>query len=107
MQSKQEHKKNPFVGPRAFNSSEYDRLHFFGRDHEAEEILTLLLSHQLVLIYAQSGAGKTSIINAKLVPELEKEGFKVLPIARVGFSPFPTNSNKIAIKLQSKFLFDF
>src|SRR5262249_54555890 len=40
--------------------------------------------NQLVLIYAQSGAGKTSLFNAQVAPELEKNGFQVLPLARVG-----------------------
>src|SRR5215204_4986491 len=80
-------KDNPYIGPRPFGRTLYDQLRFFGRNYETEEILTLILSHQLVLIYAQSGAGKTSILNANVIPELEKEGFKVLPIARVGVSP--------------------
>ena len=33
--------------------------------------------------YAQSGAGKTSLINAKLIPMLEAERGEVLPVARV------------------------
>ena len=37
-----------------------------------------------MLFYAQSGAGKTSLISARLIPDLEQEGFKVLPVARVG-----------------------
>src|SRR5215207_1979047 len=79
-------KDNPYIGPRPFGRNLYDTLRFFGRRYETEEILTQILSHQLVLIYAPSGAGKTSILNANVIPELEKEGFKVLPIARVGVS---------------------
>jgi YVTN family beta-propeller protein len=84
-------KENPFVGPRPFGRNPDDQLLFFGRSYETEEILTLILSHQLVLIYAQSGTGKTSILNANVIPELEKEGFRVLPIARVGISPYDTD----------------
>jgi hypothetical protein len=36
------------------------------------------------LIYAQSGAGKTSLFNAQIAPELDKNGFQVLPMTRVG-----------------------
>jgi hypothetical protein len=77
---------SPYVGPRPFGRSREDRERFFGRNHETEEIVTLIFSHQLVLIYAQSGAGKTSILNAAVTPELEKNGFEVLPLSRVGFS---------------------
>ena len=51
---------------------------------EADEIVSLILGHRLILVYAQSGAGKTSIINAKVAPMLEDYGFQVLPSARIG-----------------------
>jgi hypothetical protein len=37
----------------------------------------------MLLLYAQSGAGKTSLLNAGVIPLLEEEGFEVLPLARV------------------------
>jgi SOS-response transcriptional repressor LexA len=72
---------NPYVGPRPFERQDRDL--FFGRDGEASEILYLVFTHRNFLIYAQSGAGKTSLINAALIPMLEEEGFEVLPLARV------------------------
>ena len=78
---------NPFVGPRSFKRDLQDQRIFFGRDDETEEIVSLIFSHQLVLVYAQSGAGKTSIFNAQVIPTLEKNGFDVLPVARVGIGP--------------------
>ena len=77
--------RNPFVGPRPFSQDLEDQKLFFGRNYESEKIISLIYSHKLVLIYAQSGAGKTSLFNAKIVPELQKRGLQVLPIARVGF----------------------
>ena len=53
----------PYIGPRSFNRNLKDQKRFFGRDYETEEIVSLISSHKLVLIYAQSGAGKTSIFN--------------------------------------------
>ena len=52
-------------------------------DNETDEIISLVASHKLSLVDGQSGAGKTSIFNAQIIPRLEKEGFEVLPIARV------------------------
>jgi len=72
---------NPYVGPYPFTKEE--RLLFFGRGSEAEDLLSLVISARLVLFYAQSGAGKTSLLQASLLPDLEKEGFQVLPVARV------------------------
>jgi hypothetical protein len=86
MQSIQREVLSPYVGPRPFGPSGEDRERFFGRNDETQEIVTLILNHQLVLIYAQSGTGKTSILNAAVTPELEKNGFEVLPLTRVGFS---------------------
>ena len=75
----------PYIGPRPFDRDNKDEKRFFGRDYEADEILSLILGHRLVLVYAQSGAGKTSIINAKISPMLEEEyNFQVLPSARIG-----------------------
>ena len=73
---------NPYVGPRPFEERHQDR--FFGRDWEAEELVSLVVAHPAVLLYAQSGAGKTSLINAKLIPRLrDEEGLQVMPVARV------------------------
>jgi hypothetical protein len=73
----------PFVGPRPFRRTEEDRARFFGRDRETEEIVSLILSHSVVLVYAQSGAGKTSLFEAQVAPALGTNGFTVFPLARV------------------------
>jgi WD40 repeat protein len=72
---------SPYVGPRPFER-EHAKL-FFGRNREANELVSLIISHTEVLLYAQSGAGKSSLVNARLIPLLEAEDFDVLPPARV------------------------
>jgi DNA-binding beta-propeller fold protein YncE len=42
-----------------------------------------MIAHREVLLYAQSGAGKTSLLNAGVIPLLIEEGFEMLPVARV------------------------
>jgi WD40 repeat protein len=74
-------KLQPYVGPRPFERG--DQALFFGRDREARDLLSLVVAHEAVLLYAQSGAGKTSLLNAMLIPFLEEKGFQVLPTARV------------------------
>ena len=59
---------NPYVGPRSFERKE--RALFFGREREARDLLALAISKRLVLFYAPSGAGKSSLINARLIPSL-------------------------------------
>jgi hypothetical protein len=72
----------PYIGPRPFEQS--DRDIFFGRTQEANELVSLITAHSVVLLYAQSGAGKTSLVRAGLIPLLEREeSFKVFPPMRV------------------------
>ena len=71
----------PYVGPVPFEAK--DQALFFGRDSESDELMSLAIAHPVLLMYAQSGAGKTSLLNANFVPKLKKEGYEVLPIARV------------------------
>lgn len=85
----------PYIGPRPFERREHNL--FFGRDREVSELLSLIISHRTLLLYAQSGAGKTSLINASLIPHLEEEMFTVLPLARVkGLLPETLKSKEIS-----------
>ncbi|MEW6029055.1 MAG: hypothetical protein AB1554_06170 [Chloroflexota bacterium] len=70
---------NPYVGPRSFQKGEK----LYGRDRERTELVDLLIAERIVLLYSPSGAGKSSLVNAAVVPELEEQGFIVLPTIRV------------------------
>lgn len=85
-----EDRANPYVGPRAFRYGE----RIYGRDREALDLRDLLIAERIVLLYSPSGAGKTSLIRAGLVPEMEKEDFEVLPVMRVGKNPVATARNR-------------
>jgi conflict system STAND superfamily ATPase len=74
---------NPYVGPRAFSAGET----LFGRADETEALISLLLAERIVLVHSQSGAGKTSLLQANLIPRLIAEGFDVLQPARVSHVP--------------------
>ncbi len=78
MSSKQQ---NPYIGPRTFQRNEGHL--FFGREREARDLTALVASERLVLFYAQSGAGKSSIVNTRLIPNLEEKEYEVLPVGRV------------------------
>jgi len=65
--------QNPYKGLYQYSSS--DENSFFGRDQEAEEIIELIKSKQLVTLYGDSGTGKTSLIHAKIFPMLCREYF--------------------------------
>jgi len=76
-------RSNPYVGPRAFREGEK----LYGRKREVSALKDLLIARRIVLLHAPSGAGKTSLIRAALLPELADEGFQALPVARVNFEP--------------------
>lgn len=81
----------PFVGPRPF--TEKESVYFYGRDLESQQLTSLIIAHRIVLFYAQSGAGKTSLLRASVVPALEAKHVVVLPIVRVMANlAKPTNS---------------
>lgn len=74
---------NPFVGPRPFEYDLRERRLFHGRTRDASTLESLIRSHPIVLLYAPSGAGKTSLLNAAVIPDLENAGFRVVPPLRV------------------------
>jgi tetratricopeptide (TPR) repeat protein len=73
--------ENPYVGPQPFERKDADR--FFGREREARNAYSLVAAHRTIVVYAPSGVGKTSLINAALAPTLEDKGFEVLPLGRL------------------------
>jgi len=73
--------RNPYVGPRPFERD--DRAYFFGRAREIRDVVSLVIAQPVLLLYAASGAGKSSLLNAGVLPTLEERGADVLPPARV------------------------
>ena len=58
----------PYPGPRPFQVE--DEGYFHGREREIRDIISLLAGYRLVLLHAQSGAGKSSLVAAGLQPKL-------------------------------------
>lgn len=82
---------NPYVGPNPFKRGQP----LFGRDREKRELRYLLTSERIVLLYSPSGAGKSSLVNAGLLPALESR-FDILGPIRVNLSPVPGVRNRYA-----------
>jgi hypothetical protein len=57
-----------YPGPRPFSAEE--SLLFKGRTTETTDIINLLQAYSLVVLHAQSGAGKSSLASAAIVPRL-------------------------------------
>src|SRR4051794_40684248 len=69
---------NPYVGPVPFTTGQV----LYGRSHETDALVSLLLAQPVVLLHSPSGAGKTSLIQAALVPRLRRMGFVERGVAR-------------------------
>ena len=59
----------PYVGLRPFERHEADR--FFGRAKDSQRLCDQILSGRLTILYAQSGLGKSSLLRALAIPQLE------------------------------------
>ncbi len=66
---------SPYRGVLSFRL--LDQCIFFGRKIQQEQIFRLICIYRGTLLYGDSGSGKSSLINAGLIPLLIKEGFEV------------------------------
>ncbi|MDQ6761026.1 MAG: AAA family ATPase [Bacteroidota bacterium] len=61
--------QRPFPGLRSYE--EKNKSQFGGRDAEIKELFKLVEINRLTIVFGKSGIGKTSLINAGLIPELK------------------------------------
>ena len=59
----------PYAGLRPFRSDE-DFL-FFGREVQTAELVRLLREHRFLAVVGRSGSGKSSLVRAGLLPEIQ------------------------------------
>lgn len=65
---------SPYRGIQPFRF--IDQKYYFGREEITRELVDNVLLYRLVVIFGESGAGKSSLINAGLVPALKAKGFQ-------------------------------
>ncbi len=65
--------QQPWPGLASF--TEETRSFFYGRDEEITELARRVQRKLLTILFGQSGLGKTSILNAGIVPRLRQEGY--------------------------------
>lgn len=61
----------PYVGLRPFE--EEHRAYFFGREREQRLIIANLLAAPLTILYGASGVGKSSVLMAGVIPQLQRD----------------------------------
>ena len=64
----------PYRGIRPFRY--LDHAIFFAREGETHHLASLVAVYRGVMLYGDSGAGKSSLINAGLLPEATRLGFQ-------------------------------
>jgi WD40 repeat protein len=69
--------ESPWLGLKSF--SEATQRYFFGREEELRELFERVEHKPLTVLFGQSGLGKTSLLQAGLVPRLRSSGY--LPIS--------------------------
>jgi len=80
-----------YPGQRPFLQADHDR--FFGREIESAELLDLWQDNQIVLAVGPAASGKTSLLQAGVLPLLAGERAHVLPPGRVSSGlTFPTTA---------------
>lgn len=62
----------PYMGVESYQFEDAEL--FFGRRIETSELAALFSRGPLSVLHAPSGAGKTSLLNARVIPELERDG---------------------------------
>jgi hypothetical protein len=63
----------PYPGIASFTWGDQDV--FFAREDEARRLIRLIVLYRGVLLYSSSGTGKSSLINARVLPMALEEGF--------------------------------
>lgn len=53
---------------------------FFGRERETREVTNLIMAQKMLVLFAKSGMGKTSLLNAGVIPALLKNGLYPISI---------------------------
>jgi WD40 repeat protein len=68
---------------------------FFGRETVSQSLTAKITAHKLVLINGKSGSGKTSLINAGIIPKLLQQGYFTMVFRDYGY---PTDVIKTGLE---------
>jgi hypothetical protein len=80
-------KRYPGLSP--FDAKQKDI--FFGRDNDIKNLSKLIFVERKILLYSKSGYGKTSLINAGVIPELENN--KDFEFIKIRFRAYTKDSS--------------
>ncbi len=87
----EERRERPYPGLAYFEAE--DRHLFFGRDKDVSQVVARIRSARVSVLHAPSGVGKTSLVNAEVIPTLEMKGVSTV---RIELQNNPLHSTKVA-----------
>ena len=75
-ENKRMEKKNPWLGLQSYTEKET----IYGRDNDIQELTQCILGDKETLLYGKSGIGKSSILNAGVIPTSIRKGYLPVPV---------------------------
>lgn len=105
MSKKQSNKT--FLGLKSYTEKDANR--FKGRSKESQDLYRLITLNEYTICYAESGEGKTSLLNAGVFPLLRKNRYFPIPIifTKDDYKRIPRDFDKIIIKCINKYIKKF
>lgn len=79
-----------YPGPKPFSVGQSHL--FYGRETEAQQLRRQVEENQLTVLYGRSGYGKSSLLNAAVLPELETQGYHVINVRQGAWTLESTNT---------------
>jgi hypothetical protein len=90
-----------YRGAQPFGDDELSQRTFFGRDDETAALTNQVLANRLIVVYAKSGVGKSSILNAGIVPRLREAGYHPLLVRVNDIQNGPIHSLRDGVRAQA------
>ena len=87
-----------YPGPRPFEENDINL--FFGREKDKKNLLTFINVEQILVLFSKSGLGKSSLINAAIIPELRKKNYEII-VCRFNSYVNKERDENIGFELQS------
>jgi len=93
-------RQSRYPGPKPFNT-EHQNV-FYGRNKDIQALYEIIGLERMVVIFGKSGLGKSSLINAGIVPKIEARG-KLTPVG-IRFEAYTAKSTVMPVEKTRQFL---
>jgi len=90
-------KKKRYPGVVPFTVDQNDI--FFGRTKDIQNLVDLILLRKQILLYAKSGVGKTSLIDAGVMPEMSQKFPSEYHFIKIRFNVYPSIGNQSPVQI--------